>query len=465
MSTPQDTGKIAAESSFIGQEGINLIERIVLAMRHKWQTIDGHNDLGIDGHIEICRDTEDGKRVGTNFIIQVQSKARDREWSNEDDNGFTFTVDERDLRHWMNGNNPVILVVSRPSTNEAYWVPIKEYFSTLEARKTRAIYFKKRLHRFGENADLSLLKLAIPAQAAVGIQPAKKYEQVETNLLPLRGFPRTIYYASTRFRKGDALRAKAKMLAAYPGRSWFLKWKKVYSFNAFETAPWPKLINRKSKGDFAAERWAKSPKPEDQGDFVRLLNEALAEFLAGRDLMRLRLKRDTILYYFAPQEPGIETEAKWGDSATGRTVVQKIPSKKDPTKIVCYRHHAIIPHFLCFGGRWFLTVEPTYHFTTNGKEPYPLREDYLSGMKRLEKHQAVHNNVRFWAYWLTHQDLIEPRKENLVFAAPESFTSEYGIIDSDWLAKADDEERDNLGLNANTESRSLAIDGSQLVLL
>src|SRR5439155_21266452 len=111
------------------------------------------------------------------------------------------------------------------------------------------------------------------------------------------------------------------------------------------------------------------------------------------------------------------------------------------------------------------TIEPTYHFTTNGRDSYPLREDYIAGLKRLEKHQAVHNNVRFWAYWLTTQDLIDPRKENLIFAPPESFVGDYGIIDSDWLSKADDEEKENLGFNVNSENQSLAIDGTQLVLL
>ncbi len=465
MSQTLESGKIAAEAGFIGQEGINLIERIVLAMRHKWQSIDHQNDLGIDGQIELCRDSLEGKRVGTNFLIQVQSKATNLEWPKENEQGFTFTVDERDLGHWLAGPNPVILVVSRPRTDEAYWVSIKEYFSTLEAKKTRTIHFKKQLHRFNEQSDLSLQELAIPAEIAEGIQPVKKHEQIDTNLLLLRSYPHTVYFAGTRFRKGDALRAKAKKLGHYPGRSWFLKWKRVYSFFSLDVAPWPKLINKRGSGSFTSGKWATSDDPKIQADFVRLLNEALAEFLAGRDLIRLRLKRDSILYYFAPFEPGIERIAKWSDKNTARTVVQKVTSKKDPSKIICYRHHAIVPQFLRFGKRWFLTIEPTYHFTTKGKESHPLREDYIAGLKRLEKHQAVHNNIRFWAYWLTHQDLINPRKENLVFSPAEAFGAEYGIIDSDWLSKADDEEKENLGLNTNAESQSLALDGSQLVLL
>jgi Domain of unknown function (DUF4365) len=142
----QNLRKVAHHSGFIGQDGINLIATIVGSMRHLWTPTSAQSDLGIDGYIELCRDTEDGKRVATNFIIQVQSKATHSSWSREDENGFVYNVDERDLRHWLAGNHPVILVLSRPSTCEAYWISIKDYFTSFEAKKTRTIYFKKSIH-------------------------------------------------------------------------------------------------------------------------------------------------------------------------------------------------------------------------------------------------------------------------------------------------------------------------------
>jgi hypothetical protein len=67
----QDLRTVAHHSGFIGQDGINLIATIVGSMRHLWTPISVQSDLGIDGYIELCRDTEDGKRVATNFIIPV----------------------------------------------------------------------------------------------------------------------------------------------------------------------------------------------------------------------------------------------------------------------------------------------------------------------------------------------------------------------------------------------------------
>jgi hypothetical protein len=455
--------KVAAESSFIGQEGINFIERKVLAMRHKWQQTDAFSDMGIDGYIELCRDV-DGRRVGTNFIIQVQSRATDNAWQQENEIGFIFRVSERDLRYWLAGDHQVILVVSRPRTDEAYWISIKEYFGSLEAKKTRTIYFKKSLHRFDENVNLSLEQLAIPRDVPIDSQPQAKREIIEINLLPLLQHPPRIYVARTRFRKGNRLRARAQKIGVYPGRSWFLKRGKVFAFFPFDRLPWPKLIARGRYEEFSAKDWADSNHIDKERDFVRLLNEALAEFLASRDLMRVRFKRDSVHYYFLPDGKGIERTVTWGESNTPRNVVQSVTAKSDPSRILCYRHHALIPHFAKYGRQWFLIVEPTYYFTTDGRNAYLLREDYLAGMKRLERNLAVRNNVRFWIHWLTHQDLVSPRKENLIFGGPEVFASDYGINDSDWLSKADVDERDTVG-NASEDREALVIDDDQLALI
>jgi hypothetical protein len=85
----------------------------------------GGVEAGIDGRLEIRN--EDAEV--TNLIISVQSKATDGQFDAETDTDFTFTCSERDLRYWLKGNLPVILVCSRPRTDEAYWLSIKDAFS------------------------------------------------------------------------------------------------------------------------------------------------------------------------------------------------------------------------------------------------------------------------------------------------------------------------------------------------
>lgn len=75
-------------------------------------------EVGVDGHIEI-RDLQTGEM--TNVILQVQSKATERPWPRENNSSFDYICDEDDLQYWLAGTAQLILVLSRPSKEDAYW--------------------------------------------------------------------------------------------------------------------------------------------------------------------------------------------------------------------------------------------------------------------------------------------------------------------------------------------------------
>ena len=97
-------------------------------------------DVGIDGEIEI-RDPMTGEM--TNTIIKVQAKATTLPFQTETDSSFEYHCSPKDLDYWLQGNVPIILVVCRPDTNEAYWISIRDYFSDLEAQKPHKVHFDK----------------------------------------------------------------------------------------------------------------------------------------------------------------------------------------------------------------------------------------------------------------------------------------------------------------------------------
>src|SRR5215472_17244988 len=130
MSTRSRSKKIH-RNSITGQRGINLIEKKVLEMGFVWYP-SGGVEAGIDGVIEI-RDSHTGEVY--NNIIQVQSKATEKTFQAETHDGFDYLCEERDLNYWLQGNAPVILIVSRPDTDEIYWVSVKDYFQDLSLRK------------------------------------------------------------------------------------------------------------------------------------------------------------------------------------------------------------------------------------------------------------------------------------------------------------------------------------------
>ena len=172
----------------VGQQGINLIERIVLEMGCVWHP--SHLDAGIDGYIEI---RNPGTGEMTNEIIQVQSKATEQEFESETTNSFEYHCAPRDLEYWLAGNAPVILVRSRPKTAEAYWVYLKDYFRDPAERKTRRVAFDKSRDRFDATALNSLLRLAMPTDSGIYLGTLPRTEKVYSNLLRLDSFPSHYY--------------------------------------------------------------------------------------------------------------------------------------------------------------------------------------------------------------------------------------------------------------------------------
>lgn len=179
------------KNSLLGQQGVNLIEKIVLGMGFLWYPT-GAIEAGIDGSIEI-RDAITG--TVRNLIIQVQSKATQNTFTAETAHSFEYLCDERDLEYWLHGNAPVILVVSRPSTDEAYWVAIKDYFSDLSRLKARKIRFDKQRDRFNTHCRAELIRIAAPKESGIYLLPPPQAETLYSNLLKVASFAEHIYMA------------------------------------------------------------------------------------------------------------------------------------------------------------------------------------------------------------------------------------------------------------------------------
>jgi hypothetical protein len=204
------------------------LRKIVLNdLKCLWTPTQAASDVGIDGYIEICRpDTEDA----TNLIVQVQSKATMGRWEDETGSSFCYRPKERDLRHWLGGNSPVILVISRPETREAYWVSVKDYFSTPEKKKGLRIDFDKKKDVFGPATLHALQNLAVPRGSGLYLGPAPIEERLHANLLPVSRYHQEIHEAETVHRERETVRAVLKTAGLKNSFAWFLKEGKIFSF-------------------------------------------------------------------------------------------------------------------------------------------------------------------------------------------------------------------------------------------
>ncbi len=455
-------GKQIHGHSILAQQGVNLISTAVADMGFMWTPTTGSSDAGIDGFIEIRhRDTG----VATNLILQVQSKATGREWENETSAGLWFRCDERDLDYWLQGNAPVILVVSRPSSDEAYWVSVKDYFADLERRKAKKVYFDKNVDRFTADCGNALLHLARPKDSGLYLAAPPVSESLQLNLLPVGRYSPKIYFAETNYRDREAVLSALRASDTKGANAFLLKAGSIYSFHDLSATPWLELCTGKID-EFASDDWAFSRDPAKQADFVRLLNGALRAFLGGKGIWFYQPKNGYGYFFYAPSrdtnkdtnteasaaEPGTTTRPelpakiiRWKSSKENeRTVFRAYYGKKDPSRIVYYRHLAFEPRFRRFGFSWYLEVTPTYHFTSDGSKISNFAESYLSGIKRIEKHAAVHADVRFWGYILTDRGLFTKAAEFLTLCEPLTFQTDFGIPEADWLGRADEDEKARL---------------------
>src|SRR5574337_762055 len=183
--------KKLSHQSQIGQQGVNLVEHIVLQMGHVWRATP-NADAGIDGTIEL-RDSTTGEVK--NSVIQVQIKATTVRFQADTEETFEYTCEANDLDYWLQGNAPVILIVCRPSTNEAYWISIKDYFNDLSLRKSRKARFHKQSDCFNSSCASALANLALPRDVGVYFTPPPGHEQLYTNLLSVSSVAERLYLA------------------------------------------------------------------------------------------------------------------------------------------------------------------------------------------------------------------------------------------------------------------------------
>lgn len=422
--------KTLSRQTLFGQQGINLIEHRVQEMGYWWypSTVP---EVGIDGHIEI-RDPQTGRM--TNLTLAVQSKATERPWPGETDESFHYICEEEDLQYWLGGTAEVLLIMSRPSEGEAYWVPVKAYFNQhSEDRAARRISVLKSASKFDRTAAEALLRLAAPKEAGAYLSPRPKPERLYSNLLRVSHYSPDLHIAQTDIRDGRELWAKAKDLDVEVGSEWFLSEGNLYSFHELSRYPWDRLCDAGTHEEFHTWEWAESGDPIRERQFVRLLNCSLTERLKQ---WFVRRRKGDGMYYFAAAKAFRPRRVDFSGLIADqyRTVVQKYQSGK--TSYI--RHLAFTGYFKRLDGAWYLEITPSYVFTRDGFHPSKYEADLLSGIKLVERNDAVLTQVYLWADILTRKgDLVHQDYPFLRFSELLSFELPYGINDEEWLSHED----------------------------
>ena len=434
-------GKKVTQQSVIGQQGANLIEQIVLRIGYIWRATSIF-DVGIDGEIEI-RDPATGEM--TNTIIKVQAKATTKPFQAETDNSFEYLCEQKDLDYWLQGNVPVILVVCRPNTDEAYWVSIRDFFSDPVVQKTRKVHFDKQGNCFDVSCAAALKKLALPKDSGTYFAPLQKTETLYTNLLKVTSFAPKIYVANTNYRERRAVWGEVNSTGVKVGPEWILVDKQIVSFHNLRKPPLNEICDLGTCESFDTQEWANSKDEDIKRQFVWLLNVCLRE---RTRLLRLDFNRTHQHYYF-PATKELKAYKVWYKNLqqkASRVVFGEYAKKSDPSQRAYCRHSAFKGHFLRLSDRWYLEITPTYHFTSDGYARSQFRSELLQGIKRLDRNPAVLGQLLMWADYLSRstQSLFSSEYPFLDFGQLATVDINTSLPDDVWYSTEEEDEAKNL---------------------
>lgn len=284
-------------AQLLGEQGVALISRRFLEMGFPWHPTNAPLDAGIDGFIEI-RDPVSGE--ASNSWLAVQSKARSH-LPKETEHSFEFVCSAKDLTYWRCGNMLVLLVVSCPRRDEAWWVEVKSYFGDPSRAGSRAIRFDKKRDLLDDKAAPRLVTISQDAGTGTYFRPLSTAESLHSNLLAVSRMPARLFKAATTYRESSQVHKTLRDAVEYPPRGWFLGDGSVFSVHDLSKTPWMLICDPQSAEEFETCEWSSSEDVVDQRHFSWLLNDCLRDFLGSRGL---RYHRAENVYYFKVNPPG-----------------------------------------------------------------------------------------------------------------------------------------------------------------
>lgn len=413
----------------LGQQGINLIEKIVLAMGCRWQQTSG-TDVGIDGLIELF---DPSTREALGIVLHVQSKATEGNWGDETDDAFAFPCRREDVDYWLRGNAPVLLIVSRPKTGEAFWVAIKDYFTDPQRKQSMRVRFSKKDDRFSVDAYAKLLTLSKPPELGLYLAPVPKAERLISNLVEVRSFGPKLFVADTPLRLRQDVFAYFRGTGGRAPTAFVLKNKRLITFHDLHETPWRDMCDQGTVEDFESREWAFSPDVDRRNEFVELLNGALEDKLHPE----VQLWRKSEVFAFSLPQGGGRRQIRYvlpSGRRGKRTVLESYPWQWQGKSYTRYRHWAFEWNFRVYEGCWFLELAPTYLFTWNGRSIDRRHSELLKGIKRREHSPAVLAQLLVWSQYLQREgDLFAEAYPYLSFGPPRAFELDVGIDEKRWL--------------------------------
>ena len=368
---------------------------------------DGRSRLeaGVDGIAEVM---DKGKPLARMIAVQVKARESAR-YSSEDETSFSYLLRPDDLTYWRGSNLPIILVLYRKSDQTYFWKEV----GVDSKGEERRLLFDKQTDVLDVSAVNRLAALTVP-KAGFGyyVPPLGGGEEALVNILPV-ALPRDIFVSST---PHTAKKATSILLDGdEPARfDWVIKGETFWSFYDPRESACRTIVDLDQVEAIDTSILAFHEDHDERNNFAFLLRMALDHQVRGD----LSWNKDRKLFYFralgenTPRTFTYEASKK----KTSAEVVNVAENKNDRTRVDFVRHHAFVPRFERLYDHWYLAINPTYFFTTNGFIPHSYPAALLAGKKRLDNSASLRGQVVMWHRFLTQSD----RDANNLFAKASS---------------------------------------------
>jgi hypothetical protein len=217
--------------------------------------------------------------------------------------------------------------------------------------------------------------------------PDRLREVLLGNLLEVKSFPRSIWSAPTEEETPAQVRAEVPDAEGH-----IIREKRLFTFADLsrETCLLRKVVDVSAISEDAIRGWLVDPAKIDW--WMALINQALT-----RHLSKLAIKKEERgRYFFRPNKDGTTREWRNGKDRPREVAAKKTNSSNGSTFWV---HHAARIKFKRLGDRFFLMIEPTYFFTTDGEHAFGGQE--MGKMVMMwggrQKNSDILRNFVFWA--------------------------------------------------------------------
>jgi len=410
------------------EQAVAWLKQQILEMRFAFN--ETHTEVGIDAFVELA-DPQTGSAVACFLGVQVKTQ---EQFSAENERQFSFYAEGDDLNYWISSDIPVLLLVCKARTSEAYAVFVQEYFKIPQNRSKRTIIFNKEHHRFvsGQNWQRRLLEASVPRSRGLAFPPAPLPEDLSSNLLEVIP-PATVYSGITTLKdRRDVIEALKRLNS--PATELIVRGDTVWTVHSLYDSVFGSIVKNSSIKPTPFSELAFHEEPAKRDYARELLNHCLNARLR---LENIFWSREEEMFIYSPRGDHGKRIRKTVKTERGETRVGLVHVTERGGKIVRCRHLAMTTKFVDIGDKYFLQLDPTWFFSRNGRK-HPNWEDLIRTIRIMQKEREYHSALRLWREILTQEaDLTRTGYQFLRFGDYLRFESPVSIPDVLWKATSD----------------------------